>query len=49
MDAPVFSFSLWTLAYAQVCEYVEVGHDDDVSACGKGSDTSFFLVRKILI
>jgi hypothetical protein len=24
------SFSLWTLAYAQDCECVEVGHDDDV-------------------
>ena len=34
--APVFSFSLWTLTYAQDCEYVEACSDDDVSVCGKG-------------
>ena len=32
---PVFSFSLWTLTYAQDCECVEACSDDDVSVCGK--------------
>lgn len=47
MDTPVFSFSLWTLAYAYDCECVEVDHHYDVSMSGKGFRNN--LLERFLI